>query len=70
MTQPKPFLNPYLAGVGVGLILLLAFVLVGRGLGATGAYSTIVAVGAETVAPEHANNRLPYAAFLNTDTNT
>ena len=42
--EPAPYMNPYLAGVGLGLVLLLAFVLMGRGLGASGAFSTIVAV--------------------------
>ena len=32
-------MNPYLAGLGLGLTLLAAFVLMGRGIGASGAYS-------------------------------
>ena len=32
----QPYMNPYLAGIGLGLVLLAAFVLVGRGLGASG----------------------------------
>lgn len=67
MNQTREYLNPYLAGVGIGIILLLAFLLVGRGIGATGAYSSFVAVAAETVAPEHAKTALPYSAFLNND---
>ena len=35
--EKKNYMNPYLAGIGLGLTLLLAFVLVGRGLGASGA---------------------------------
>ncbi len=66
MNQTRPYLNPYLSGVGIGIILLLAFLLVGRGLGATGAYSSFVAVAADTIATEHANASLPYSAFLNT----
>lgn len=31
--------NPYAAGVGVGLVLLITFVLTGHGLGAIGAFS-------------------------------
>ena len=34
---PAPYSNPYLAGIGLGLVLLAAFVLIGRGLGASGA---------------------------------
>ena len=29
-----PYMNPYLAGIGLGLVLLSAFVVMGRGLGA------------------------------------
>ncbi|MGQ9724145.1 MAG: YeeE/YedE thiosulfate transporter family protein [Tepidimonas sp.] len=35
-TTPKPFWNPWLAGVALGVTLLLTFVLTGHGLGATG----------------------------------
>jgi uncharacterized membrane protein YedE/YeeE len=34
MRTPKPYMNPYLAGIGLGLVLLAAFVIMGRGLGA------------------------------------
>lgn len=36
MTNPKPFWNPWLAGVALGVTLLLTFLLTGHGLGATG----------------------------------
>jgi len=52
--SPAPYLNPYLAGVGIGLVLLAAFVLVGRGLGASGAFSTAVASGVRAIDPAHA----------------
>ncbi len=61
---PRPYLNPYLAGVGIGLVLLAAFVIMGRGLGASGAFSSIVATGVSAVAPEHAREAVPYAAYL------
>lgn len=35
--KEKKYWSPYVAGVGLGLTLLLAFVLMGRGLGASGA---------------------------------
>ena len=43
--QPKPYSNPYVVGVGLGLVLLAAFLIMGRGLGASGAVSTAVASG-------------------------
>jgi uncharacterized protein len=39
------YIDPYLAGVGIGLVLLAAYVLVGRGLGASGAFASVVATG-------------------------
>jgi hypothetical protein len=38
VSAPKPYANPYLAGAGLGLVLLAAFVIAGRGLGASGAF--------------------------------
>ena len=50
----RPYADPYLAGVGVGLVLLLAFVAAGRGLGASGAFSAAAAAGIAAAAPERA----------------
>ncbi|MFN7951717.1 MAG: YeeE/YedE thiosulfate transporter family protein [bacterium] len=50
----RPYMNPYLAGIGLGLVLLSAFVLVGRGLGASGAVTATVAWLASLVAPSTA----------------
>jgi hypothetical protein len=63
-TGARPYLSPYLAGVGIGVVLLLAFVIAGRGLGASGALSTVVAAGVSTVAPDHTSASVPYAAYL------
>ncbi len=53
---PAPYSNPYLAGIGLGLVLLAAFVFVGRGLGASGAVSAVVTAGLNAVAPDHARS--------------
>jgi len=45
------YMNPYLAGIGLGLVLLAAFVTMGRGLGASGAFSAAVAWALDAVAP-------------------
>ena len=60
----QPYWNPYLAGFGLGLVLLSAFVIMGRGLGASGAFSTVVAVGVNTVAPHHAETNAFYQGYL------
>ena len=44
MQQEQPFWNPYLAGFVLGLVLLGSFLVVGNGLGASGA-TTRLAVG-------------------------
>jgi uncharacterized protein len=41
----KRYSDPYLCGVGIGLVLLAAYAFVGHGLGASGAFSSIVAAG-------------------------
>jgi hypothetical protein len=45
----RPYTDPYLAGVGVGLVLLAAYVVVGQGLGASGAFASVVASGTAAV---------------------
>src|SRR5688500_3898062 len=45
------FWNPYLAGIGLGLTLLLSFVVLGAGLGASGAIARVAATAAHGVAP-------------------
>lgn len=60
----EPYWNPYVAGFGLGLVLLASFVIMGRGLGASGAFSTLVAAGAATIAPEHARANQFYAEYL------
>ena len=46
-------MNPYLAGFGLGLVLLSSFVLMGWGLGASSAFATGVASCLSVFAPEH-----------------
>ena len=42
MSNARPYTNPYLAGVGIGVVLLGSFLLVGRGLGASGAFTSVL----------------------------
>lgn len=61
---PQPYWNPYVAGVGLGLVLLASFVIMGRGLGATGAFSSVIAAGVGQVAPEHAQSSEYYKQYV------
>jgi hypothetical protein len=63
-SDPKPYSNPYAAGFGLGLVLLSAFVIMGRGLGASGAFSSLIAAGVNAVAPQHAAGNRFYAEYL------
>lgn len=56
---PRPYANPYVAGVGLGLVLLAAFVVMGRGLGASGAFAS-AASGAVAVAAPESTRANPY----------
>ena len=49
--NPRPFWNPYLGGVLLGLVLLGSFLVVGQGLGASGAATRVAVGAAHVVAP-------------------
>jgi uncharacterized membrane protein YedE/YeeE len=68
IARTQPYSNPYAAGFGLGLVLLAAFVIMGRGLGASGAFSSLVATTVDAVAPRHAGANEFYAEYLNTGT--
>jgi hypothetical protein len=61
------YANPYVAGIGLGLVLLAAFVFVGRGLGASGAFASAVTWLVNAVSPAHAANNAYMSNYLGTD---
>lgn len=54
--KPQKFMNPYLAGFLLGLVLLGTIYVTGRGLGASGAFKSVVLSTVVKVAPEHSAN--------------
>ena len=52
-TQAKPYWSPYVAGFGLGLVLLASFLMTGKGLGASGGFGRLGALAVGRVAPEH-----------------
>lgn len=48
------YLNPYLGGVLLGIVLLASNFISGRGLGASGAFKSVIVATTNTIAPEHA----------------
>ena len=57
--RSKKYLNPYLGGVLLGLVLLAANFVSGRGLGASGAVKSVVATTIETV-DKNATETMPF----------
>jgi uncharacterized membrane protein YedE/YeeE len=64
--KPKDYMNPYLAGVLLGLVLLAAFYVSGRGLGASGALKSTIVTAVEAIAPEHAETVGFYSEYKET----
>ena len=56
--------DPYLAGVGLGLVLVAAFALTGHGLGASGAFATTAAGTVAAIAPDYAAAHPYFGRYL------
>ncbi len=61
--EEKKYMNPYLAGVFLGLLLLATIYISGRGLGASGAIKSFTVGIVETIAPAHTNNHVFYKEY-------
>lgn len=57
------YMNPYLAGFFLGILLLLTIYITGRGLGASGAFKSIVSATVSAVAPNHSNSAPYYVEY-------
>ncbi len=57
-------------GLGLGLVLLASFVVMGRGLGASGAFSSVLTAGLNAVAPDHVANNPAFAEYLGNGTSS
>jgi uncharacterized membrane protein YedE/YeeE len=51
--KSKKYMNPYLAGVLLGFVIMAAFFFSGEGLGGSGAFKDIVKTTVTSVAPEY-----------------
>jgi uncharacterized protein len=59
----KPYVNPYLAAILLGIVLFLAFFITGNGLGASGGMNRLIVVVEDAVYPSHID-RTPYLLTL------
>lgn len=65
--DPDAFWNPYLAGAALGLVLLSAYLVMGRGLGASGASLRAGVALLEVVAPGHVARTPPLARAVESE---
>jgi uncharacterized protein len=61
--KPSKYMNPYLAGFLLGILLLVTIFITGRGLGASGSVKSAVVATMNTVAPSHTNNTHFYQEY-------
>jgi len=61
----QPFWNPYFVGFLLGLVLLATYAVTGRGLGATGAFSSVAAWLAGLFSPEHVAGNPVHSRYWN-----
>lgn len=61
--QTRDYVNPYLGGILLGIVLFLAFFITGNGLGASGGLNRLLVVIQDVVMPEHID-RTPYLLAL------
>ena len=60
---PKPYMNPYMAGVLLGLTLLASYLILGAGLGASGGMARIAAWAEGCLAPVHTRSSEYFGAW-------
>ena len=70
MTEIKTkYMNPYAAGVLLGIVLFISFAIFGHGLGASGGVAKIVGTAVDTVYPGHAHRNAYLVGLIRGSTN-
>ena len=65
----KPYTNPYVAGVVLGIVLFAAYFLTGTGLGASGAIARLTVSAEDVIAPRHVDRNAHLADMAGGDSN-
>lgn len=60
----QPYWNPYVVGLGIGLLIILSFLVTGRGLGAIGAFNGILASLVHSIAPDFALSKPTLSTYV------
>lgn len=61
--KSRSYINPYIGGVLLGLTVLLANYISGRGVGASGAMKSTIVAAVESIAPKHADDAMFYKEY-------
>ena len=64
-STPAAYWNPYVVGILLGVVLLATYVITGRGLGATAAFSALATWLASLVSLEHVQQNVVHARYWN-----
>ncbi|MFQ5709844.1 MAG: YeeE/YedE thiosulfate transporter family protein, partial [bacterium] len=67
--KANKYWNPYVAGFVLGLVLLATFVIMGRGLGASGAMMRTVTYAVDKVSPQHVDANPYFVKYAGGDQN-
>ncbi len=62
--RKSSYWSPYIAGIGLGLTLLVTFFVMGRGLGASSAFSIGTAVAVDKINPDFARGLTYFSNYL------
>ena len=63
MERKNKYMNPYLAGVLLGFVLLVTIYITGRGLGASGAMKSVAVTTVKAAAPDHYESTAYYQDY-------
>jgi hypothetical protein len=59
----RPYMNPYVAGILLGIVLLTTIYITGRGLGASGGVKAVVLSGVKTLQPQQWLNGMYFKEY-------
>lgn len=65
--EKSNFWSPYVAGIGLGLTLLMTFYITGWGLGASSAFSLLAGVGIKNISLEYAKTLGYFSQYVNAE---
>lgn len=63
--KARPYLNPYVAGFALGLVLLATFAITGRGLGATAGFAALATAITGAFGAEHLQASIVHLKYWN-----